>query len=145
MKPSLDNESLLKHIIIWGSALAGGFGMASMQALQPNLTFAFSFKTAMAFLGGAVLVVAFWKSIFHPATGPRQKVFRIITSALLIAAGFGGILYPLRFVAPNQFPALLTGLSVAVCALSGVAGLLFLCKRFFDRDERNCAGNENTH
>lgn len=143
MKTRADNEWVLKQIIIWGSSLAGGFGAASMEALEPNLSFALSFKTLIAFLCGTALVVAFWKSIFHPTIGPCRKILRLVTSVLLIAGGFAGVLYPLRFVAPSQFPALITGLAVAVCALSGVAALLYLCKRFFDEDERKNTEKDN--
>ena len=136
MKTRTDNAWVLKQIIIWGSSLAGGFGAASMQALQPNLSFALSFKTLIAFVCGLALVATFWKSIFHPLIGARRKFLRVVTSVLLVAGGFAGVLYPLRFVAPSQFPALITGLSVAVCALGGVATLLYLCKRFLDEDER---------
>lgn len=143
MKTRMDNEWVLKQIIIWGSSLAGGFGAASMQALQPDISFAVSFKTLIAFVGGIALVAAFWKAIFYPLTGTRQKLLRFVTSGLLVAGGFAGVFYPLRFVAPSQFPALITGLSVAVCALGGVATLLYLCKRFLDADERKRVENEN--
>ena len=142
MKTETDNERVLKQIIIWGSALAGGFGAASLEALRPNVTFVISPATAIAFLGGVALVAAFWKSLFHPSTGSIQRFFRFATSALLVAGGVAGVIYPLRFVAPAQFPALITGLAVAVCALSGVAGLLYLCKRFLDDDERKMAEAE---
>lgn len=144
MKTPADNEWVLKQIIIWGSSVAGGFGAASMQALETNLSFALSYKTLVAFVCGMALVVAFWKSIFHPLTGARQRVLRLVTSGLLIAGGFAGVLYPLRFVSPSQFPALITGLSVAVCALGGVATLLYLCKRFFDEDERKNTENDSS-
>lgn len=145
MKTRTDNEWVLRQIIIWGSSLAGGFGVASMQALEPDLSFTLSYKTLIAFVCGMALVVAFWKSIFHPSSGKRRKVLRLVTSVLLIAGGLAGVLYPLRFVDPSQFPALITGLSVVVCALGGVATLLYLCKRFLDEDEREREESETAN
>jgi hypothetical protein len=129
--------------MIWGSSLVAGFGTASLQALQPGLSFQISIKTFVAFAIGAGVLAVCWRVIVNPSTERSQKVRRFAVSALLAVAGLAGLLYPLRFVAPAQFRPLCIGIAMALCALSGVAILLLMCKRIFDADERNNAAERD--
>src|ERR1051326_2323090 len=134
MKGQVDNERALRRIMICGSSLAAGFGTASLQALQPGLSFRISINTAVAFLIGAAVLAVCWRIILNRSLERRQKLTRLAVLAMLALAGLAGLLYPLRFVAPDQLRPLRIGIAMALCALSGVATLLLMCKRMFDRD-----------
>src|SRR6266566_1501435 len=122
----------LRRIMVLSSSVACGFAAASLEALQPDFSFHVSGKTPVAFAVGAALVWIYWRIIFSASKAPRQNRLRFTASALLILAGVAGFLYPLRFIAPNNYADVLIGLAIAFGVLSGVAGLLLYCKRFLD-------------
>jgi hypothetical protein len=62
---------------------------------------------------------------------------------IVLVLGVGAFLYPLRFVPRDKWPEIRIGLITAVCALSGVACLLWGVKRFVDADERENENEEN--
>lgn len=116
--------------MIWGSAIGAGFGAASLAALQPRLDFAFSYKAILAFFAGTALVYFYWRFIFSSLAEEGSKAPRTAFTVFMCLLGIAGLLYPLRFVAPNHFGEVLTGLLTAFLALSGVATLLVVCTRF---------------
>jgi len=130
------NERDIKRIVVFGSSLAAGFVAATLQALRPHLNFDVSLRTVMAFAGGMGALWVYWSIILHPSL-PGWRFMSVVATGLLVIGGVWAFLYPVKFVNPSAFKELTVGLIAAVCALTGVAGLLLLCKRFFERDERD--------
>jgi hypothetical protein len=54
---------------------------------------------------------------------------------MLLVAGVGAFLYPLRFVRSDKMVEIAIGLAFATCALSMVALQLWKIKLFFDADD----------
>jgi len=123
--------------MVLGSSLAAGFAVGSLEALQPNFSFKVSAKTVIAFALGAVMVWIYWTILLNPSKTPRQNRLRWVASAVLFLAGVAGFLYPLRFIAPNNYPDVILGLGAALCGISVVAVLLLACKRFLDKDSES--------
>jgi hypothetical protein len=138
MKAQVDSKSLLGQIMIWGTSLAVGFAAASLAALQPDFSFRLSPRTFLAGAMGAAFTACYWR-ILLSSTGSGRKYLRVGASALLFCGGVAGFLYPLRFIAPDNYSDVLAGLAIAFCGLTGVALLLFWCKRFLDKDSQNNA------
>jgi hypothetical protein len=134
MQTKTESRSPLARIMIVSSCLAAGFVLASLEALRPNFAFKVSARTALAFVGGSVLLYVYWKIILHPSQAPGQRRLRQTSSALLILSGLAAFLYPIRFIAPNSFGEVAVGLVMAFAGVAGVTLLLFVCKRFLDRD-----------
>jgi hypothetical protein len=130
-----ENQSNLRQIMVWGSAVGAGFGAGSLAALRPHLDFAFSYKPVVAFLVAAMVVYFYWQLIFRSLDEPGLRVRRNAATVLLCFLGVAGLLYPIRFIAPTNYGEVLTGLITAFIALSGVAMLLLLMARFFN-DEK---------
>ncbi|MDB6030698.1 MAG: hypothetical protein JWM16_1036 [Verrucomicrobiales bacterium] len=126
------NERNLREIMIWGSAIGAGFGAASLAALQPHLDFAFSYRPVLAFIVAMALVYFYWNLIFRSLDEPALRVRRNVATGLICLLGIAGLLYPIRFIAPHNYGEVMTGLITAFVALSGVAALLLLCRRFFN-------------
>jgi hypothetical protein len=120
--------------MILGSSLALGFGTASLEALQRDFSFRISAKTLVAFVLGATLLYIYWRILLNPSKAPRQKRLRVAASIALFIGGVVGFLYPLRFIAPNNYREVAAGLLAAFAGLSVVATLLLFCKRFLDKD-----------
>jgi len=127
----------LRVIMVLGSSLAAGFAVGSLEALQPNFSFKVSAKTVIAFALGAAMVWIYWTILLNPSKTPRQNRLRWVASAVLFLAGVAGFLYPLRFIAPNNYPDVILGLGAALCGISVIAVLLLACKRFLDRDSES--------
>jgi len=122
---------VIRGIITVATALAAGFGTASLQAWKGH-GWEVSAKTLLAFLIGAAVMVGYWRIIFHPSSSRRQKFLRLGATVMIFLAGVGFFLYPLKFVQAALLPEIRIGLITAFCALSGVGALLFLAKRLFD-------------
>ena len=126
----------LRLLISVGSSLTAGFAVASLEALRPNFSFEISWKTVVAFFIGAILLYCYWKVIFRQSNSSSGKRLRWAASLVLAALGVLGFLYPLRFIAPNNYKEVTSGLLMAFGAILAVVTLLWLCKRFLDEDTR---------
>jgi len=122
---------IIRAIISGATAIAAGFGTASLQAWKGH-GWEFSGQTLLEFLIGAAVMVGYWRIMFHPSSSRRQKALRFAATILIFLAGVAFFLYPLKFVQAAFLPEIRTGLITALCALSGVCALLFLAKRLFD-------------
>jgi hypothetical protein len=129
------NQSNLRQIMVWGSAVGAGFGAGSLAALQPHLDFAFSYKPVVAFVVATMLVYFYWQLIFRSLEEPSLRPKRNVATVLLCLLGVAGLLYPIRFIAPHNYGEVLTGLVTAFIALSGVATLLLMTIRFFNDEQ----------
>lgn len=87
--------------------------------------------TPVAFVIGALISVLYWKVVLKNKRGTR------LASWLMALAGVGMFLYPLRFIPGDKLHDMAVGLVFAVIALSGVAGLLMMMKKFLSEDESN--------
>ena len=135
------NQQRLYPIFTFSTALAFGCMLATLEALRPapaGFSFELSYKTLIAFLAGGAIAFPLWHLILN-GTHLGKRNLTLVTGGmvvLLLVLGVGAFLYPLRFVPRDKWPEIRTGLVTAVCALSGVACLLWGVKRFVDSDER---------
>ncbi len=136
MKIENQTESRLQQFMTYGSSLCGAAAAAALQSFSGGISFKFSIYTLVAAIVGFAMFVAFWKLLFSRRKDKRTKLLLGAVTAVLIAGGLAGVLYPLKFVARTEFPQLVTGLVAAALALSGGVILLIGCKRFFDADEQ---------
>lgn len=118
--------------MIWGSALGAGCGAGSLAALGPHLDFAFSYKPVVAFILATALVYFYWQLVFRAVEEPTLRLKRNSATVVMCLLGVAALLYPIRFIAPHNYGEVLTGLVTAFIALSGVATLLLLTRRFFN-------------
>lgn len=133
------NERDIRWVIIVGTAIGFAFMAASLEALRSSpsgFSFQISARTFLAFILGGVAVFPFWKIVFNLVSGNRQRKRHVVAALFLLLIGIAAFLYPTRFVPKEKLKDLYTGLSIAVCALSGVASLLIMAGRFFQADER---------
>ncbi len=137
MEPEAAFNPVLRRIMVFGSSLAFGFAGASLEALQPGFSFHISWRTVAVFFIASTILYIYWRILLHPGQEPRQRTLRITASIFLALAGIAGFLYPLRFIAPNNYTEVIIGLVTAFCGLTGVAVLLICCKRFLDKDSRD--------
>jgi ABC-type uncharacterized transport system permease subunit len=132
MTPPEAAQSRSFFIIVRGStALALGCMAAVLEALRRDadgFTIHVSAGTFVAFAAGFAAGLYFWKMAARSLLAARVGI------ALLLLAGLGGFLYPLRFVPSDKRADIATGLFVAACAVSTGAVLLWKMKRFFDKD-----------
>jgi hypothetical protein len=133
MRAKDNEEAPLLRIIVLGLAFSFGVMVASLEMLHPQsngFSLEVSWRTLAGFVVGVVLAdPCFWVIVYS-----RKKKLRRAALALVAAAGVACFLYPLRFVPRQTLPSLLTGLGCAVLALSIVAGLLLLVRRFFESE-----------
>jgi hypothetical protein len=118
-------------IVLGSTALALGCMAAAIQALRQDaagFTFHVSLGTFVAFALGTAAGLLYWK------LAARSMLAVRLGTAVLVLAGVGGFLYPLRFVPANKRGDVAIGLVAASCAISLVAFLLWKLKRFFDAD-----------
>lgn len=137
------NARDLRRIIVLGTSIGFGCVVGSLEALRPShagFTFQITGRSFVAFAIGAILVFPFWRIIFSPSQSAHQTASRRWAMIFLAILGLASFLYPLRFIPNEKISSLLIGLGAAICALTGVAGLLWMMKRFLDRDARQ---NEN--
>jgi len=125
-------SGMFAKIVRGSTALGLGCMAAAVESLRSNATgfkFQFSMGTVAAFALGAVAGLVFWKLAAGSRLASRAG------AALLLMAGLGGFLYPLRFVPAEHMADIAVGLSVATCAVSIGGVLLWRMKRFFDEDD----------
>jgi hypothetical protein len=145
MNQDSPNQRRLYPVFTISTALAFGCMLATLETLRPDsagFSFEFSYKTVIAFLAGAAIAFPVWRLILN-GTRLGQRQLSLATGGmvvLLLVVGVGAFLYPLRFVPRDKWPEIRTGLVTAVCALSGVACLLWGVKRFTDADEKTGEG-----
>jgi len=119
------------RIVRASTALALGGMVAALEALRRSpvgFTFHVSVWTFVAFAAGCAAGLFYWR------LAARSRLASRMGTALLLAAGVGGFLYPLRFVPADKMGEIAIGLSFAVCALTIVVFLLWRLKRFFEAD-----------
>lgn len=134
-----NNARDLRRIIVLGTSIGFGCVVGSLEALRPShagFTFQITGWSFVAFAIGAIIVFPFWRVIFSPSQSAQQSASRRWAVIFLAVLGLASFLYPLRFIPNEKISSLLIGLGVAICALTGVAGLLWMMKRFLDRDAR---------
>jgi hypothetical protein len=78
-----------------------------------------------------VTIPCFQILIYSERRGLRRAAF-----AIVVLIGVGGFFYPLRFVPSEKMSQIFGGLGLAVIALSVVAGLLLMARRFFEGEKR---------
>jgi hypothetical protein len=121
----------LFKIVLGSTALALGCMAAALQALRrgtDGFKFQLSFGTFVAFAVGFAAGFLYWKLTVRSLFAAR------LGNTLLVLAGVGAFLYPLRFARPDKMSDIATGLGAASCAIALVALLLLKMKRFFDAD-----------
>jgi len=120
------------------TGLGLGIMLASLAALDRDKS-GYSFHllspwVAAAFAVGAALGYFYWILLGRSETlrnGPRLLRG---ASAFLLIVGFGGFLYPLRFVPREKLPEILEGLAGAVFVLSLLGFMIWRIARFLERD-----------
>jgi protein-S-isoprenylcysteine O-methyltransferase Ste14 len=118
-------------IVRGSTALALGCMAAAVQAVgrsAAGFTFQVSVWTFVAFAVGLAAGLLYWRLAARSLLAVR------LGTTLLVLAGVGGFLYPLRFVPADKLADIAIGLGMAVCAVSMGAFLLWKLKRFFDKD-----------
>jgi hypothetical protein len=121
----------LFKIVVASTALALGCMAAALQSLRrgaSGFAFQFSFGTFVAFAVGLAAGILYWKLASRNLFGAR------LGNTLLVLAGVGAFLYPLRFVRADKVSDIAIGLGAATCAISLVGLLLLKMKRFFEAD-----------
>jgi hypothetical protein len=122
----------LFKIVVGSTALGLGCLAAAMEALRRDtggFTFQLSARTFVAFSLGLAAGLYYWK------LAARSLLAARVGTALLLLAGIGGFLYPLRFVPANKMAEIGIGLGFATSALSVGAFMLWRLKCFFDADD----------
>lgn len=135
MTSQVRNDRLLNRIIICGFSGAFGLVIASLQALRPTpsgFAIELSAWTLLALLIGAVVMAPCFYMIIYS----QRRNLRRAALALVVLVGLGAFFYPMRVVPSEKFHAIFTGLAVAGGALSVLAVLLLVLRRFFERDEQ---------
>jgi hypothetical protein len=126
----------LLRIASVSTALAFGAVLASLEALYRNTSgFAFhiSLRTLAAFVIGGAVGLVYWKIVTLGATGRASKLLRP-ASFLLLLAGVGAFLYPLRFLSKERLIEVFQGLATVAVALSLVGYILWRIKGFLEQD-----------
>jgi hypothetical protein len=122
----------LFRIVLGTTVLGLGCMAAALQALQrgsTGFTFRVSAWTFVAFAVGSAAGFLYWKLTASSLLAAR------LAAAMLLVAGVGAFLYPLRFVRSDKMVEIAIGLAFATCALSMVALQLWKIKLFFDADD----------
>ena len=123
------------RIIVYCLSLAFSVLIASLETLRPTtsgFSFHLSWRTLLTFFIAVAVFVPCFETIF---LSPNKRG-RVAGMALVVVVGLVSFLFPLRFVPTEEFGALFTGLSIAVCFLSTIGGILFVISRFLNADER---------
>jgi len=135
MTQQAQDERLLNRIIVYSLSLAFGLLAASSQALRRTPTgFAIelSWRSLVALLIGAAITLPCFLVVVHS----RRKYLRRAALGLVTLLGLTAFFYPMRVVPQENYRPVLTGLAVAVGALSVLGCMLLLLHRFFERDAR---------
>src|SRR4051812_31676118 len=123
----------LSRIIVVCLSMAFTFLIGTMEALRvtdAGFAFEFTWRTAVALMLGALVVVPSFYTLVYTGT----KTTRGIAKLVIVLIGLSGFFYPLRFVPHQQMRAIFGGLALAVCAIGFVATFLYLLHRFLERD-----------
>lgn len=130
------NERDFFRIASVSTALAFGAMVASVESLRRDAagySFQLSVGTAVAFAVGAAAGWLYWNLVARNAARRSTASLRA-ASLLLVLAGVGAFLYPLRFVSPENLADILKGLALDTVALGLVGVILWRIKRFLDQD-----------
>ena len=133
---SAGNERNLFKVMALSTALAFGALLASLESLRSDaagFSFHLSLRTLLAFLVGGGIALGYWRVVLKSGNAVRRTGL-VAGTVLLVLLGIGAFLYPLRFVSRDKLPDILVGLGLAAGALSIVGGLLWLARRFLNRD-----------
>jgi hypothetical protein len=135
VKSQTPNDRLLNNIIVLGFSVAFGLVFASLQALRrtpSGFAIQLSGWTLVALSIGTVVMAP----CFHVVVFSQRRNLRRAALTFVVLVGLGAFFYPMRVVPREKFHAVFTGLAVAAVALSIVAVLLLLLRRFFEHEER---------
>lgn len=106
--------------------------MESLRVTPQGFSFDVTWRTALAVVLGATVVVPCFYTLVYKGT----RIARAIAKGIVAAIGVSGFFYPIRFVPQEQMRAIFTGLTLALCALGTIAIFMFLLHRSLDRDTR---------
>jgi len=118
-------------IVVGSTSLGLGCMAATIETLRRDVggfKFQVSAGTFAAFAVGWAAGLLYWKF------AARSRLAARVGAALLLMAGVGAFLSPLRFVPADKMAEISIGLGTAACAISIGAFLLWRLKRFFDAD-----------
>src|SRR5580658_6805204 len=104
----------LFRIVLGTTVLGLGCMAAALQALQrgsTGFTFRISAGTFVAFAVGSAAGFLYWKLTASTLLAAR------LGAAMLLVAGVGAFLYPLRFVRSDKMVEIAIGLGFATCAI----------------------------
>jgi hypothetical protein len=130
------NDWLLFKIASWSTALCLGASAASLASLyksEDGFAFRISAGTFVAFALGATAGFLYWKLVSRRSV-LKTSSFPKAASILLLLAGIGMFLYPMRFVATEKLTDAFVGITAGAFALSLVALILLRIKRALDED-----------
>ena len=130
------DERLLNGIIILGFSGAFGLVIASLQALRGTAT-GFAIELSWWTLLAVLIGTAAMTPLFYVIVLSRRRTLRRAALAVVVLVGVVAFFYPMRVVPHERLRNIFTGLAVAVGALSVVAGLLLLLRRFFEHDDQH--------
>jgi asparagine N-glycosylation enzyme membrane subunit Stt3 len=115
-------------------AFAVVFGaMESLRVSGSGFTFHLSLGTGVAAAIGAAVALIYWKIILRDRATKNHLRTRV-ASILLLLAGVGLFLYPLRFVPKNRLSEISQGLIAAVVVVSAGGCTLWRIKRHLEKD-----------
>lgn len=106
--------------------------MESLRVTPKGFSFEITWRTGLAVVIGAAVVVPCFYTLVYTGT----RVTRPIAKSIIAAIGVTGFFYPIRFVPHEQMHSIITGLTLAVCALSIIATFIYLLHRGLERDTR---------
>lgn len=109
--------------------------MESLSVTPRGFTFELTWRTALAVVVGAAIVVPCFYTLVYTGT----RVSRTIAKFVIVAIGITGFFYPIRFVPHEQMHSIVTGLVLAICALGTIATFIYLLHRALERDTREHA------
>lgn len=135
---SLFQDKTLRRIVVVSTGLAFVSGFGALAALdadgQNGMRFTWHWKVIPWMLAGAIGNWRVWATVLDSADGgsPADKTKFQVCCGLLIAAGLGAFLYPIRFADQSRWNDIAQGLIIAVVVLGAVGFMIYRLARFFD-------------
>src|ERR1044071_2953624 len=135
MEDETKARDTLTRFIVYGFSFAFGIVFASLFALRPipgGFSIELSWWTLVVLASGAAIMLPCFRIIAYSTQSHHRRAALVLVTLL----GTASFLYPLRFVPREKIWAVVIGLAAAAIALSGVAGMLLVLWRFFEREEK---------